>query len=156
MYSLIVALFMFVLPLVSVVVEMLVFHSTSSVVMLVGKWWTFWGVGMRLFTAGLRQVIQPRFTAEEIFHFKTTEALILIQELGYANIAMGITGLLAVSNSVWVVPGAIAGAVFYGLAGIRHVFKPNRDRLENIAMVSDLWMAAILLIFLVLVIVRPA
>ena len=30
---------------------------------LVGKWFVFWAVGARLFIAGIRQVIQPAFTA---------------------------------------------------------------------------------------------
>ena len=41
-------LLVLVLPLASLLVE-----SRSPDLALVGKWWTFWAIGVRLFTAGL-------------------------------------------------------------------------------------------------------
>ena len=47
---------------VSVVALMLVCTLTAG---LVGKWFVFWTVGIQLFLAGLRQIVQPRYTAEQ-------------------------------------------------------------------------------------------
>lgn len=42
---------------------------------------------------------------------------------------------------------AIVGGVFYGLAGVNHIAHRGRNRLQNIAMATDLYMAAVLLAF---------
>jgi hypothetical protein len=34
--------------------------------------------------------------------------------------------------------------LFYGLAGMKHLIKGDRNRTENIAMVSDLWIFLVL------------
>jgi len=47
-----------------------------------------------------------------------------------------------------VVPAAVAGLVFYLLAGVGHLLRPGRSRNENIAMLSDLALAAVLAIYL--------
>jgi hypothetical protein len=44
-----------------------VLHPTESMIFLVGHWFVFWGVGIRLGLAGLRQFLQPSFTARDIF-----------------------------------------------------------------------------------------
>jgi hypothetical protein len=46
----------------------------------------------------------------------------------------------------WVTAGALAGGVFYALAGLNHIRQAHRGRSENIAMLSDLFAAVILLI----------
>jgi hypothetical protein len=50
--------------------------------MLAGKWYVFWGAGVRLAGAGIRQCLRPQFTAREIFSMKTDEALPIIREHG--------------------------------------------------------------------------
>ena len=62
---------------------------------LAGRWFVFWGVGVRLGLAGLRQFFQPGFTAKEIFHIGGDEALPLVRELGVANVATAAVGLLS-------------------------------------------------------------
>ncbi len=67
MYFIFVALFLFVLPAISVLAEALLSYGSIDLMLLIGKWFVFWGVGVRLFIAGVRQVAQPQFTAESIF-----------------------------------------------------------------------------------------
>ena len=67
MYLVIVILLLLVLPAASVIIDVLGKGGAADVILLVGKWFVFWPVGVRLFIAGLRQVVQPQFTAEEIF-----------------------------------------------------------------------------------------
>src|SRR5580658_8910373 len=103
MYLAIVILTMFLLPVASVLVE----HGLTpdeSVVFLVGRWFVFWGVGVRLTLAGLRQFFQPTFTAREIFHLEGDEALLLVRELGVANTATGVVGLLSLAVASFILP----------------------------------------------------
>ena len=47
-------------------------------------------------------------------------------------------GLASLIRPEWVVPAAIAGGLYYGLAGLGHLFRPNRNLKEQAALVSDL------------------
>jgi hypothetical protein len=60
----IVVLFLVACPLASAATEAFRFHETLANSILIGR-----------FTAGIRQVVQPRFTAEEIFGIRDTGAL---------------------------------------------------------------------------------
>ena len=144
MYYAIVATFMFVLPLLSIGIEAAVV-GLAPVVYLVGKWFVFWSVGIRLFTAGLRQIFQPEYTAQTILGMKSTESLLLVRELGFANVALGTAGILSLFFPTWRLPVALIGGIFYGLAGLNHVLQDHRNPLENVAMASDLFVAAVLL-----------
>ena len=103
-------LLMFVFPITSILVELFGFNSPAAVVFLVGKWFVFWAVGVRLFVAGLRQALNPQFTAEEIFGINSKEPLVVVQELGFANISIGLGGLISVFASPRVLPASVAGA----------------------------------------------
>ena len=156
MYYLTVALLMFVLPIGSILFELFASNSSQTVISLMGKWFVLWAVGARLLLAGLRQAVQPRFTAETIFGTKGEETLQVVQELGFANISIGVIGILSILTSVWVMPAAIAGCLFYGLAGIRHAVADKRNMLENTAMISDLFLFAVLLAYLILQVVSTS
>jgi|HubBroStandDraft_1064217.scaffolds.fasta_scaffold315080_2 hypothetical protein len=147
MYVLMVAALFVVFPLASIVIETLVSHHGMPAVSVVGKWLVFWAVGIRLLLAGVRQIVQPRYTAETILGIKGTDALLVVRELGIANTAIGSLGVGSIWFPAWVLPTALAGTIFYGLAGINHVTHKNRNKLENIAMMSDLLMAMVLLAF---------
>ncbi|HUI29161.1 MAG TPA: DUF6790 family protein [Candidatus Acidoferrales bacterium] len=147
MYILTVVLLAFVFPVISILTDVFLFKSASSTMYLVGKWFVFWGVGIRFFTAGLRQSITPRFTAEKIFGFKTDEPLVFVQELGFANISSGLLGILTIFDGNWILPSAIIGGSFYGLAGIKHLTRSGRSSTENVTTYSDLLMSIILLVY---------
>jgi len=148
MYVAIVALTMFFLPAASVLVERAV-HPGAPIIFLVGRWFVFWGVGVRLGLAGLGQFFQPGFTAKEIFHIQSDEALPIVRELGIANVATGLVGLLALRFPTFILPVSIAAGLFYGVAGIRHIAERGRSTNENIAMVSDMFLFFVLAIFVV-------
>jgi hypothetical protein len=111
----------------------------------VGKWLVFWMVGVRLLLAGLRQIVQPRYTAEQILGVKDPDAALIVRELGVANIAMGSVAAASLFFRNWEFPMALVGTVFYALAGINHVTDKHRNKLQSIAMFSDLFAAAALL-----------
>jgi hypothetical protein len=149
MYFAVVILLLLVFPMISITVEALWSAHTLSVEFLIGKWFVFWGVGVRLFIAGARQVTQPRFTAQEIFGLGDRGVFPIVRELGFANLSMGLLGICSLVRSGWIVPAALVGGLYYGLAGAGHVFQKKRNAKENIAMVSDGFIFLVLLAFVV-------
>lgn len=127
MYFLMISLPMLVLPLASIFNE----SGLQADLAVAGKWFVFWMVGARLFAAGLRQVLQPRYTAETILGIKGDANLVVVRELGFANLALGL------------------GGIFYAAVGIQHALQAGRSRVESFAMVTDLCAAVVLLGFFV-------
>ena len=144
MYVAAVALLMLVLPLASVAGELLAQGPGAGLVQIVTRWFVFWGVGARLFIAGLRQILQPRFTAHTILGLKSEESFVVVRELGFANVALGAVGLASLMAREWVLAAALSGAIFYSLAGLNHARQPVHGLHERVAMVSDLLLGALL------------
>lgn len=147
MYYVIVLAFMVVLPLASIAIEAWWFAAGASFA-LMGKWFVFWSIGVRLLTAGIRQVLDPAFTAEAIFQTTDHGAQIIVQELGFANVGAGLVGILSLWFPDWRIPVAAYGLVFYGAAAVKHIMNTHRNALETTATISDAWIALILLVFL--------
>lgn len=150
MYVPMIIALMLVVPLISIAAQILLTdHSAQSAagnLVIVAKWYVFWAVGVRLSLAGLRQIFQPRYTAETILGLKGAESLFFVRELGFANVSMGSIAVLSLVRPAWVPAAALVGALYYGLAGVNHCFHRNRNRLQNLALVSDLFAAAVLAI----------
>ena len=149
MYIASVSLLTFILPAASVIAQLFVFKNATDVLPLVGRWFVFWAVGIRLLIAGPRQVAKPQFTAEKIFEIHSAEPFVLVRELGFANISTGTLGVCTIFNDGWIVPAAIVGGLFYGLAGAGHAFKKARNLLENVAMYSDFFVFVVLFVYLI-------
>jgi len=149
MYLLSLVMFLAVLPLASIGLDHFVFRSSLPLFFLVGKWFAFWAVGIRLFLAGLRQLLQPRFTAEKIFGLTTDEPLPIVRELGIANFSMGILGILTLAKPAFLASIALLAAIFYGVAGLRHLTDPHKNLLQNAAMLTDLFASLVLIAYLV-------
>jgi len=141
MYFAIVLLLLFVLPAASIAMQWSSAHAAAP---LIGKWFVFWGVGVRLFLAGARQTIQPRFTAEEIFEIHETKSHAIVRELGFANLSVGTLGIFSLIWPEWTFPAAIVGGLYYGFAAVGHVFRKSRNAKEYVAMVSDFFIFAVL------------
>jgi hypothetical protein len=139
---------MLILPLASIVIEMF-FAPGAGLVMLIGKWFVFWAMGMRLATAGIKQILQPEFTARTIFEIEDAGAMKIVSELGIGNLAAGVISLAGLYFPGWTMPCAVYGVIFFGLAGVRHLGNRHRNRIENVATVSDLWVAAVLAVYVV-------
>ena len=154
MYLLTVVLLMAVLPVGSILVELLIFKTAATILPLIGKWLVFWAVGVRQFLAGLRQTIRPQFTAETIFGIKGKDPLPIVQELGFANLSMGVLGIISIVDSRLIFPSAIVSGLFFGFAGIKHLTRGKRNLNENVAMVSALLLFAVLAVYLILTTIR--
>ena len=155
MYLAIVVLLMGVFPAASVVAEAAFQHGGADLTVLIGKWFVFWSVGVRLILAGLRQIMNPAFTAQTIFGIHDQSAFAIVRELGFGNLSIGLLGACALFNRGWITPAALAGGLFYGLAGVEHLLKGDRNANETIAMVSDLLIFLVLAFYLATLVVRP-
>ena len=147
MYLAVVVLTMFVLPIASMIVDHIV-HPVATIVLLCGRWFVFWGVGVRLGLAGLRQLLRPDYTARDIFNLQSREAWPIIRELGVSNIATAIVALLSLAAPGFVLPVAISATIFYGFAGVGHALEASRSRNQTIAMISDLFLCLMLIAFI--------
>ncbi len=94
--------------------------------------------------ASLRQILQPRYTAETILGIKGDEPLLIVRELGIANAAIGTIGAASPLAPGWLMTGALVGGIFHGLAGFNHAVRLHRNRLANVAMTSALFVAVVL------------
>ena len=150
MYMISVVLLLFVLPVISIVVERLVGAHGRSLLVVVGRWFCFWAVGVRLFLAGLRQTTKPAFTAEAIFRVSEPGAWPIVREVGFANLSMGLLGLLSLWRSEWLIPASIVGGLYYGLAGVGHLGGKERNARETLAMVTDFVPFVVLGVFVVM------
>jgi hypothetical protein len=148
LYLISILLFMVILPILSIVVEW-VGQKAPLNWLLVGKWFLFWSVGIRLFIAGGRQVSKPAFTAREIFHLGSDDSFPIIRELGFANLSMGSIAILSLFFPGWRMPAAVAGGAYFGLAGLLHVFKKPDSKNEVIAMISDLYIFILMVCFVI-------
>jgi hypothetical protein len=146
-YALTIVLLLLVLPAASVAAEALAASGPVDLMWLVGKWFTFWACGVRLFLAGVMQVSKPEFTAGTIFNLNDPAVHGLVREIGFGNLSMGTIGLASLLAPGWVVPAAVAGGLYYGLAGIGHAMRPERNARERVALVSDLLIFVLLAVF---------
>lgn len=147
MYYVSVVLLLLVLPAASITIE--AFYSTGTDIMwLVGKWFVFWACGVRLLVAGLMQTLKPEFTAKSIFEIDAPAAHAIVREVGFGNLAMGTLGLASLFEESWVVPAAIVGGLYYGLAGLGHIIRQGNFK-ERFALWSDLAIFALLAVFVV-------
>ena len=135
-----VLLLMGVLPAISIVVER---SSAQGLWEVAFRWFVFWGIGIRLFLAGVRQAIQPSFTAREIFHLASADAEVIVRELGFANICLGLTAAISGFVPGWRMGAAFAGGLYFGIAGAMHVTKRPATPNEWVALLSDLFIFAV-------------
>ena len=101
-----------------------------------------------LFLAGVMQVARPGYTVESIFNLHDPAAHGLVREIGFGNLSLGTIGLVSLFASSWVVPAAVGGGLYYGLAGLGHLMRKDRNSHEQVAMISDLLIAALLAVFI--------
>lgn len=149
-YLVFVILLMLVLPVISILIEHSITEKQVSFMQLGGKWFIFWSIGLRLFIAGIRQVIKPSFTAETIFHITNRESHIIVRELGFANICLGAIGIISLFLPDWRMASAFSGGLFMGIAGINHIIKKPAGLNEQIAMISDIFIAIVMSVYIIL------
>ncbi len=148
-YLLIILLLMLILPLISLAVEFGFYHPEASLINMAGKWFLFWGIGVRLFTAGLKQASNPAFTAKTIFHIQSDDAFVIVRELGFANICLGAVAIVSLFSPSWRMAAAFTGGLYLGIAGLMHIVKKPVSGDEWVALVSDVFMFVVIGVYMI-------
>ncbi len=148
-YIVVVSLLTFVLPIVCSFVQILINKDTLLSFDLIGKWFIFSAVGLRLFIAGIKQTTDPAFTAKEIFRLNNPESFPIVRELGFANLCFGMVGIVSLFLPQWRVVSAFGSGLYYGIAGLQHFLKKPVGTNERFALVTDVIIFALLFIYFV-------
>lgn len=149
MYLVGILLLTVVLPLVSIYAQFSFASTPQSLMMLVGTWFVFWSAGVRLLVDGTLQFFRPKFTLEEIVGIAGDDALPILRELGVVNLAVGLVGIMSKFVPQFLLPVAIIGAIAYGVTGARHAAEGGRTANATAAMVSDMFVSAVLALYVI-------
>lgn len=141
----------FIVPIFGALIESNLLSSTKDLFNLIAKWFIFSALGLRLTTAGLKQILNPDFTLKIIFNLPSNEYAIIVRELGFSNLCIGMLGLLSIFLNQFFISAAISGGLFLGLAGFYHLISKPKNLNQKIAMISDLF---IFLITIIITIVK--
>ncbi len=146
-YVIIVSILTFALPIICSLGQVLIIENTFFSFDLIGKWFIFSAVGLRLFMAGIRQTTNPAFTAKEIFHIDSAESFPIVRELGFANLCFGLIGIISLFAPPWRIVSAFGSGLYYGIAGLQHLFKKNAGTNEKFALITDILIFIFLLTY---------
>jgi len=144
-----VILVMVVCPALCVASEAAMSHHAVSIFALAAKWFVFWLIGIRQFTAGVRQALQPGFTAREIFKMQSAESFPIVREVGFGNLSMGTLGICSLYLPGWILPAALVGGLYYGLSGLMHVMREGKNAMEQTVTISDAFAFLVLMVVVV-------
>ena len=151
-YAIPVVLQTVILPIVSGVIELLVLGGDP--VLVFGKWWVFWGIGTRLFVAGIVQMSGKGPTAKILGSATASvQETQLVRELGTANVGMGFAGLFALIPG-WALPVGLAGGVFLLIAGLMHVAKKGKNSQEAVATWTDILVGLAVVVLAIYTVIR--
>ncbi len=115
---------------------------------IVAKWILFWTVGVRSLTAGIVQLVYPKYTAELIFNLGGTDFYIFIRELGVANMAIGLAAIISFKCDSWRIPVAFISLIFNLFLSLNHIIHFQAGWNEGVSLVGDLLVVVGLSVFL--------
>jgi hypothetical protein len=149
-YPVIIIVLTVVAPVAHVIVVLAASGWTADPWPVIGSAFVFWAVGIRLLAAGISQILRPGFTSQGILGTKDGSANQIVQELGAANVGMGVIGLIATLwLPAWIPAAALAAGIFLGFAGLRHITKRGKNLREAVATYTDLFVALVLAVYLI-------
>jgi len=132
---------MVIIPAICVAVE----HfrkPEQAIIFLLCKWFVFWAVGVRGLTGGLMQAFNPSYTANLLQ--VTTDNYLIIQELGFANMAIGVLGICSLFYQRFRKPAALCSAIFLTGAAALHISRLSIiDLGELMSLAGDLFVIII-------------
>lgn len=138
---------MVVIPTICVIVGY--FKSKQAILPLFCKWFVFWAVGVRSFTGGLMQVLNPSYTAN-LLQVAIDNALI-IQEMGFANIAIGVLAGCSLFFQRYRKPAALCSAIFLAGAAALHISRISIiDLSEFMSLAGDLLVVVVAIMVFIL------
>jgi hypothetical protein len=148
MFKISVVAFFYIFPVISI--GMTSYFENVNISNSAFRWIIFWGIGMRLFTCGLKQSFQPEFTANNIFSVTQDKAYPIVRELGFANISLGFCGILSMFFITFRTATAFIGFIYYSLALIQHLSRKFKNESELFATITDFTIVIELLLSFIL------
>jgi hypothetical protein len=148
-YIIVVSILTFILPVAATCIEVFTTKDCTFSFALFGKWFIFSAVGLRLFLAGIKQTTDPAFTAKEIFHLQDPGSFPIVRELGFANLCFGLIGIVSLFLPGWRIVSAFGSGLYYGIAGVQHMFKKSAGINEKFALVTDILIFIFLLAYFI-------
>jgi len=146
-YEISVILFFAVVPIIGTMAEIVLLSISSNASGILLKWFAFSSIGLRLFSAGLKQSIKPSFTATEIFK-ADEKSYPIVREVGFSNVSLGVLGILSFFLSDFRIAAAVTGGLYFGLAGfLRLLYK--QDKNEIFTTISNFFIFSVLIILIV-------
>ena len=132
----------FIAPIICILIEFFIKHPRKEELkVLCYKWLVLW-LGVRSVTAGLMQAMNPAYTAR--FLQLTSESHFMIQELGCANIGMGVLAALSFKFPQLQKPAAICNSVFLTGAAFLHIQRIDMIGWdETMSLLSDLYIIVV-------------
>lgn len=116
--------------------------AKPQLIPLLCRWFVFWSIGIRSATAGLMQMLNPAYT-ERLLNVGT-ENMLIIQELGFANLAIGVIAIVSLFVPAFRKPAAAAGGIFLMGAAILHLLRLSVIEFgEVMSLAGDLLIVAI-------------
>ena len=151
-YLISVSIMIFVIPTIGFLTEHIL-QNTHLTFGLFAKWFIFSAVGLRLFIAGIRQSINPDFTAKEIFHIEDAKSCFsVVRELGFANICFGVIGVISLFKPEWREVSAFVSGLYFALAALLHIVRKQVGTNESFALWTNLIIFGVLLTYLITII----
>ena len=106
------------------------------------KWLVLWVIGVGALITGLMQALNPEYTAN-LLQIEAND-FIIIKELGYSQIGMGILGLLSIKSSYYKKASAIVYGLFIFGCTLNHFTRISIVSAgEIVSIVSDIWIVAV-------------
>ncbi len=147
MYVVLVLLLMIVAPAGGALGEKFVMHGAEPLIAYAGKWFVFWAGGVRLLLAGARLAFRPAWTMKTFFKLEDPAAKPLVQDLGFAVVAIGALCIMTLIEPRLLVAAAIVSGLYFGLAGLQLAMRDQRVPRQNLVMLTDVIVAAVLAAF---------
>lgn len=134
-----------ILPLVCILIEIAILKRQSKTIPFKNitlKWLCFWAVGINAISAGVMQAFNPGYTAN-LLHV-TMSDFIVVEELGLAQLSIGIVALLSLKWVGFKKPAVIAyGTYIFGCIIIHFLRFSVIDTGEIISTLNDLWILVV-------------
>lgn len=151
LYEWSILLFFVIVPVVAIITECYIIKVPITRTESAFKWFVFSGIGLRLLGAGLKQTMNPSFTAREIFKLTDDAVFPIVRELGFANLCFATIAIISLFIPSFRAPSAVAGGMYFGLAGGLHLFQKEKNSEEIFAMVSDIFIFLVITSLFILV-----
>ena len=129
-----------VLPIISIVINLIINNrknNSENIFEIIGKWFIFWSLGVRLIIAGLMQIFNPIYT-NNLLQLSLND-FIIIRELGLANFSIGLLCTISYFKKSLQKYVCIYMFIFFTGASILHIIRiENINFDELISLITDI------------------